>query len=221
MKVLYGARMARYDLLHACQALACHVTKWTQRCDKALHRIMAYIYQNDDLCMYGWVGDEAKDLRLWLYTDADFASDKLTSKSVSGVFCSLTGPNTFFPICALSKKQSAVSHSTTEAEMAAADLGLRAEAIPLMTLFDNIYRREMRCLFLEDNQSTLKNIMSGKHQALRHMSRTHRVNCHWVTEVCRNLPVDPAACESHLMAGDIFTKRFTEVAKWDLSLIHI
>ena len=25
MKVLYGARMARYDLLHACQALACKV----------------------------------------------------------------------------------------------------------------------------------------------------------------------------------------------------
>ena len=29
MKVLYGARMARYDLLHACQSLACFVSKWT------------------------------------------------------------------------------------------------------------------------------------------------------------------------------------------------
>ena len=66
--------MARYDLLHACQALACKVTKWTTTCDKRLHRLMAYIHQSIDLTMFGWVGDKMDDLRLWLYTDADFAA---------------------------------------------------------------------------------------------------------------------------------------------------
>ena len=33
LKILYGARMARYDLLHACQILACKITKWVNICE--------------------------------------------------------------------------------------------------------------------------------------------------------------------------------------------
>ena len=40
--ILYGARMARYDLLHSCQILACYVTKWTKQCDQRLLRIVSY-----------------------------------------------------------------------------------------------------------------------------------------------------------------------------------
>ena len=48
-----------------------------------------------------------------------------------------------FPLCALSKKQTSVSHSTTEAEMVAADVGLRTEAVPLMTLFNTLFKRDV------------------------------------------------------------------------------
>ena len=99
-----------------------------------------------------------------MYTDADFAADKSTSKSVSGVFCAMCGSITFFSLCALSKKQGAVSHSTTESEMVAADLGLRTEALHLMILFDAILKREVRLLILEDNQTTLRIITTGKNQ---------------------------------------------------------
>ena len=40
MKVLYGARMARPDLLRAVGSLACRITKWTPRCDRELYRLM-------------------------------------------------------------------------------------------------------------------------------------------------------------------------------------
>ena len=90
--------------------------------------------------------------------------------------------------------------------MVAADLGLRTEALPLMTLFDAVLKRQIRCLFLEDNQATLRIITTGKNQALRHVLRTHRVNVHWVSQVCREQPIDLGACESHLMAGDMFYK---------------
>ena len=40
MKVLYGARMARFDLLRAVCSLACSVTKWDKDCDRKLHRLM-------------------------------------------------------------------------------------------------------------------------------------------------------------------------------------
>ena len=43
MKVLYGARAARWDLLKAVQLLATRVTKWSRECDKASHRLMCYI----------------------------------------------------------------------------------------------------------------------------------------------------------------------------------
>eukprot|EP00974_Lingulodinium_polyedra_P035896 3444273-Lingulodinium_polyedra.AAC.1 len=39
MKVLYVARVARFDLLKATCSLACMVTKWDSECDRRLHRL--------------------------------------------------------------------------------------------------------------------------------------------------------------------------------------
>ena len=78
--------------------------------------------------MFGWIGDARADLKITLYADADFAGDTETTRSTSGVFVALTGPNSFYPISALSKRQSCVSHSTPEAELVAADLAIRTKA---------------------------------------------------------------------------------------------
>ena len=43
MKILYGARMARLDMLRAVCNLACFVTRWTTDCDAKLHRLVHYI----------------------------------------------------------------------------------------------------------------------------------------------------------------------------------
>ena len=100
--------------------------------------------------MFGWVGDKLIDWRMWLYTDADFAAEKSTFKTVSGVCRAFSGPTLYSPFCAWSKKQGAVSHPTVESEMVAANLGLRTEALPI------------RCLFLEDNQATLRIVTTWK-----------------------------------------------------------
>ncbi len=42
--------------------------------------------------MYGWVGDQKKDLELVLYCDADLAGDRNDAKSTSGVFMCVVGP---------------------------------------------------------------------------------------------------------------------------------
>ena len=42
MKILYAARMARFDLLKATNALACKLTKWDKKCDLQLRRLVAY-----------------------------------------------------------------------------------------------------------------------------------------------------------------------------------
>ena len=127
MKVLYAARMARYDLLRAVGALAACVTKWDANCDKRLHRLMCYVHHTLHLRMVGWVGDSISDLRLHLFADADWAGDAVTMKSTSGVFLCVRGPSSSFPLAAISRKQTAVSHSTPEAELVAADVALRLE----------------------------------------------------------------------------------------------
>ena len=55
MKVLFAARMARYDLLRATQGLASRVTKWSRDCDRSLHRLMSYIHSTMDRTMVGFV----------------------------------------------------------------------------------------------------------------------------------------------------------------------
>jgi hypothetical protein len=109
MKVLYCARMCRYDLLHAIGRLACRITPWDVSCDRALHRLMCYIHSTHHIREVGWVGDSAEDVSIHLFADADFGGDKETSRNTSGAFLCLAGPDTFFPIQAFSKKQTAVS----------------------------------------------------------------------------------------------------------------
>ena len=88
MKILYAARMCRYDLLRATCALASLVTKWTPSCDKKLHRLVSYIHSTLALRLVAWVGDHPKDIAVKLFSDADFAGDQQTSRSTSGASCS-------------------------------------------------------------------------------------------------------------------------------------
>ena len=62
MKVLYAARMARFDLLRAVGGLASMVTKWDHDCDRQLYRLMCYIQSSLDLKMVSWCGDSKQDL---------------------------------------------------------------------------------------------------------------------------------------------------------------
>ena len=63
----------------------------------------------------GKIGDSADKLKLLLFVDADLAGDTEDSKSRSGGYLVLAGPNTWFPIAWISRKQTATSRSTTEA----------------------------------------------------------------------------------------------------------
>jgi hypothetical protein len=55
MKILYAARMARYDLLRPTCYLATKRTKWSARCGRALHRLVCYINSSLDVKEIGVV----------------------------------------------------------------------------------------------------------------------------------------------------------------------
>ena len=136
MKVLYGARMARYDLLRAVAYLATCITKWTEQCNQDLFRMICYINSTVELSQVSWIGDDLKDLKLQLFVDADFAGCERTQRSTTGAVLFLHGPNSKFLIGASSKRQTAVSNSTTEAEMIAGAWSIKGEGIPAMELLD-------------------------------------------------------------------------------------
>jgi hypothetical protein len=181
MKILYAARMARYDLLRATCFLATRITKWNEACDRLLYRLVCYINSTLNLFMTGWIGDKPDDLELVLYTDADFVSDE-SARSTTGVFLCLKGPNSFVPLSAFSKRQSCVSHSTPEAEIVAADAGLRVEGIPAAGLWEVLLGRQVTIRFLEDNTSAISVLRTGRNPAMRHMGRTHRVDIMFLHE---------------------------------------
>ena len=136
LKALYVARIARVDLMWAVNMLAREVTRWTAACDRRLHRLISYMHHSEDLAQICYVGDPPSKCDMILFSDASFAGDLRDSKSTSGGVLCLVGPSTFVPITWLCKKQTAVSHSTSEAEVIALDAGTRLEGLPSLLLWD-------------------------------------------------------------------------------------
>ena len=139
MKVLFAARMARWDLLRATQSLASRVTKWSRDCDTALHRLICYINSSLDTYMQGFIGDKIGDCKLWLFCDADWAGEH-DSKSTSGCALFLVGPNTYYPLNAFSKKQTSITMSSTESEVISANHGVRAQGLPSLSLWTFLWK---------------------------------------------------------------------------------
>ena len=67
-----------------------------------------------------------------------FAGDLEDSKSTSGGTLCVFGSHTFVPISWMCKKQTAVSHSSTESEIISLDAGLRLDGIPALNWWDLI-----------------------------------------------------------------------------------
>ena len=219
MEILSGARLARFDLLRPIAALASKITKCDIVCDRELHRLVCYINSSLDYKLKGHIGDSSKDLNLTLFSDAGFAGCLGTAKSTSGVFIAPTGPKSFFPLKAVSKKQSCVSHSTPEAEIVGANLAIRAEGLPALQLWGMVLERPIKLVFQEGSQATIQILKTQKNPTLRHLNRTHRVNVSWLCEVFKNLKeVALKCCKTDEIAADIFTKAFTNPSKWSAAL---
>ena len=138
VKCLYLARIGRFDVLWSVNKLARSITKWTKACDKRLNRLISYIHHTCEHEQYCYVGNTAKQCRLGLFQDSDFAGDLEDSKSTSGGTLCILGSHTFVPMSWMCKKQTSVSHSSTESEIISLDAGLRLDGIHALDLWDLI-----------------------------------------------------------------------------------
>ena len=118
--------------------LARSITKWTKACDKRISRWISYIHHTCEHKQYCHVGNTAKQCRLGLFQDSDFAGDLEDSKSTSGGTLCIFGSHTFVPVRWMCKKQTSVSHRSTESEIISLDTVLRLDRLLAQELWDLI-----------------------------------------------------------------------------------
>lgn len=110
--LLFLAANTRPDILHATTLLAKFCSKPNRRHWEAVLRVMRYIRGSHDK---GLLFERTATLAIEAFTDADWASDASTRKSITGTMIKMAGG----PIIFRSNQQTLVALSTTEAEFVA------------------------------------------------------------------------------------------------------
>ena len=139
LKCLYLTRIGRPDILCSVNiSLHDPLQHGPKPVTKRLNRLISYIHHTSEYKQYCHVGNTAKQCRLGLFQESDFAGDLEDSKSTSGGTSCVFGSHTFVPISWMCKKQTSVSHSSTESEIISLDTGLRLDGLPALELWDLI-----------------------------------------------------------------------------------
>ena len=216
MAALYAGRLARFDLLRAIQRLAESFHKWTKRHSQKLHRLMEYINSHLKYMQYGFIGDPWEDLQIVEFVDADWASDNDDKKSTTGALLVLFGPNSFYPLGAICKKQGCQSLSTPEAEVVALTVSLKDLVFPMLDLFEHVLqRKKVVPIVFEDNEATQKIVKTGKvEKAMGHIGRTHEIQVPWTCDMLKAGHYKLVDCHTKAMAADVFTKAFVDPIAW-------
>ena len=156
-----------------------------------------------------------------LYVDADFAGEKADAKSTStsGGYLVLKGPNSFFPLAWLSKRQTSVSRSTIESEIVSLAHSLYQEGLPALFLWAELLgRHDLEFVIHEDNQATMLVAKKGYSPKLRHISRTHKINLGCISEqLAEGSHISIQHVDTAEQAADIFTTALPP-QKWDNAL---
>ncbi len=99
---------------------------------------MSYLNTTIDYSLEAFAGDDPEDCVVLEYCDASFADDIRESKSTSGCYLAIVRPNTFVPVTSFSKRQGAVSHSSTEAEIISLEEAVRSEGLSALTFWEHV-----------------------------------------------------------------------------------
>ena len=219
MKCLWLGRLARPDCMKAICDLATHMANWFRNDDKRLYRLICYLDSTTNMHLIGKVHDHLDDLKLLLFVDADFAGGIDDARSTSGGWLVLGGPNTWFPICWICKRQPVTARSTTEAEVISLADSLFEHAVPHLDLWDTLCGRLVDLYILEDNQATIQVVKRGYSNKLRSTHRMFNIKVSSITDVLNRNDgqVHITYCHTEFQAADVFTKALAP-QKWSNAL---
>ena len=114
------------------------MTKWTKACDKRLNRLISYIHHTCEYKQYCHVGNTAKQCRLGLFKTPILREILKILNPLLEEHCACLEVILLFQQVGCVKKQTAVSHSSTESETISLDTGLRLDGLPFMEVWDLI-----------------------------------------------------------------------------------
>jgi hypothetical protein len=182
---------------------------------------MCYINTTRHHAMIGWCGGPDTMLDLRVHADADFAGCVRAMRSTTGVALVVEGPNTRMVANGVSKRQTAVSHSTPEAEIVAADYAMRAEGMPALSLLETILERKVRLRMMEDNEAMIRICHSGENPTMRYLNRIHKVGVAWLMEVFERDCINIYKIDTKLQTADIGANRIACLDTWRSNCILI
>ena len=243
VKCLYLARIGRPDILWSVNKLARSITKWTTACDKQVNRLISYIHHTCVYKQYCHVGNTAKQCRLGLFQDSDFAGDLEDSKSTSGGALCVLVSQTFVPISRMCKKQTAVSHSSTESEIISLDTGLRLDGLLALELWDLIvsvlgnvsrvsdrsgkpesddhkhYKCHNKIDVMKDIDSVPSNVQSSRQEAVLYVFEDNEAVIKMIIK--GRSPTMRHDSRTHRVALDWLFDRINLDSKFHIFLIHV
>lgn len=200
--LLFAAIVSRPDISYAVGAVSRYLSNHTQTHWNAVKRIFQYLKDTPNL---GIKYRKTESLQLIGYSDANFASDVTTRKSITG--CALKLCNG--PVVWTSQKQNSVSLSTTEAEYIAASQTVK-EILWARQLLEDVCETINKPVKLYvDNQSAIRLIRNPEfHKRTKHVD----VRYHFVREKVSDGVIEPVYIQSADQLADIFTKALPKQA---------
>ena len=225
--LMYLVTNTRPDLAKSVCFLARFVEHPGQSHESAIKRVLRYLSSSLDKGikfaspLNG--GGVLPEPRLICYTDADFGGDPETYKSTSGYLCILQYENNNYVLDWYSRKQTAVSRSTTEAELCAAGQGA-TEAIWMRLLLTELKlvqptKINIPISMRTDSQSAKALAEGGGYAGgLRHVA----VQYHFVRDLFELGLVEFEWIPTKDQLADPFTKIFEVNAfvKWSSQILH-
>ena len=116
-----------------------------------------------------------------------------------------------FPISWTSRRQQCVSKSTTESEIVALHDGLYSDAIPVQTVLQMVFKRDIPLIIHEDNQACIQILHAGYSARLKSMNRTHKLSIAGIHETICDLGLELRYTLSDDQLADVFTKALAKV----------
>jgi transposase InsO family protein len=195
--LLYISTNTRPDISAAVGILSQRVTKPRQLDYTEARRIVKYLMATKHEKLYMF--DRSNDCPLAAYSDSDWAEDRVTRKSISGVICSVFGGSVSWS----SRKQNIVSTSTTESEFYAISEAVKEVQWLRNILSDFDVHAAGPITIHADNQSTIKLIENPKFS-----SRTKHIDVrlHYVRECVVDGKIQLIFCPSEENVADLLTK---------------
>ncbi|POM59010.1 Hypothetical protein PHPALM_36259 [Phytophthora palmivora] len=197
--LLWLVRTTRPDAMYAVHRATRRSHAPTLQDWKLAKRIMRYLAGTASLKFHLGSGINTEDVVVSAYTDADYAADKQSRKSVSGSVILVNGMTVGW----LVKQQTSVALSTAEAEFVAAAVGVR-EALGIRNLLEEIgLSVALPVRVMIDNQAAIKQV---ENEATSSVAKHVDVKLKYVwDESCRGI-VKPEYVDTKAQLADIFTK---------------